>query len=88
MKIVGSKDATTPPQPMKKVCIAKPAICCELASLSPTKARNGSIDTLIDTSISHNTITAIHSTLELGIRNSAIAAKIAPTKKNGRRRPQ
>jgi hypothetical protein len=86
--MVGSREATTPPQPMKNVCIAKPAICCELDSLSPTKARNGSMDTLIDTSISHSTITAAHSTAELGIRNSAMAARMAPTKKKGRRRPQ
>ena len=86
--IVGSSEAITAPQPMKKVCIAKPAVCWLVSSLSPTKARNGSIETLIAASIIHSTATAIHSAEELGIRNSAIEARMAPMKKNGRRRPQ
>jgi hypothetical protein len=56
--------------------------------LSPTKARKGSIDTLIAASIIHSTATAIQTAAEFGIRNSASAARIAPRKKKGRRRPQ
>ena len=55
--------------------------------MSPTKARNGSIETLMAASIIHSTATAIHSAEEFGIRNSAIAASTAPMKKKGRRRP-
>jgi hypothetical protein len=88
VKMVGSSDAITAPQPMKKVCIAKPAVCCDGPSLSPTKARNGSIDTLMAPSSSHRTATAIHSAVEFGIRNRAMDASKAPMKKNGRRRPQ
>ena len=85
---VGSSEAITAPQPIKNVCIANPAVCWLASSLSPTKARNGSIDTLMAASIIHSTATAIHSADELGIRNRAIEANTAPAKKNGRRRPQ
>ena len=77
----------TDPQPMKKVCIAKPDVCCDESSLSPTKARNGSIDTLIDASMIHSAKTAIQTAVELGIMNMASVASMAPAKKNGRRRP-
>jgi hypothetical protein len=87
-KMVGSSEAITAPQPMKKVCIAKPAVCCETSSLSPTKARNGSIDTLIAASIIHSTATAIHRRRNSASGTGRIAASSAPRKKNGRRRPQ
>src|SRR3954463_15472575 len=84
---LGSSDAITEPQPMKKVCIAKPEVCWDASSLSPTKARNGSIDTLIDASMIHSAITAIQTAVEFGIRNMAMVASAAPAKKKGRRRP-
>ncbi|MNV49591.1 hypothetical protein D3C71_1415510 [compost metagenome] len=57
-------------------------------SWSPTKARNGSIDTLIDASSTHSVPAAIHSVGELGITSSASVVSTAPIMKNGRRRPQ
>ena len=86
-KNIGSSEAITEPQPIKKVCIAKPEVCCAGSSLSPTKARNGSIDTLIDASMIHSANTAIQMLVELGMANMARVARMAPIKKNGRRRP-
>ena len=46
----GSMPAMTAPRPMKKLCIAKPMPRCSSGSLSATKARNGSIEMLIEAS--------------------------------------
>ncbi|KAG1168009.1 hypothetical protein G6F35_017553 [Rhizopus arrhizus] len=52
------------------------------------RARNGSIDTLIEASSTHNVPAAIHSVGEFGITSSASVVSTAPIMKNGRRRPQ
>jgi hypothetical protein len=44
------------------------------------KARNGSIETLMEASIIHNIPAANHRVGELGIINNAAEAKIAPAK--------
>src|SRR6185312_4943228 len=68
---------------MKKVCMANPAVLCEDGNLSPTKARKGSIEMLMDASNTHNKTAAIQSMVDCGIRNSAIDASTAPMKKKG-----
>src|SRR6476661_3436141 len=68
--------------------MAKPVVRCEEGSLSPTKARNGSIDILIDASNTQSSMAAIHNAYEFGIKNKAKDARIAPAKKNGRLLPQ
>ena len=73
--------------PMKKVCIAKPLVRCFSGRLSPTKARNGSMDTLMLASMIQSMPAATQSTGEFGITNRASEASIAPTRKYGRRRP-
>ena len=84
----GSRLATTAPTPMKKLCIAIAARCAARGgSWSPTKARNGSIEMLIDASSIHSMPAAIHSAGEFGITNSASVVSTAPTRKYGRRRP-
>ncbi len=86
-KIHGSIPATTAPTPMKKLCIAKPVPCCGSGNLSATKARKGSIETLMLASRIHSRPAAIQSVLQFGISTSANELKIAPTRKYGRRRP-
>ena len=71
----------TAPNPIKKVYAAKPAVRCESGSLSPTKARNGSMDILMDASNTHNNVAAIHNTPDCGIKNNAMAENTAPIKK-------
>jgi hypothetical protein len=66
---------------MKKLCIANPVIRCEAGRLSPTKARNGSIETLIDASMIQSMPAATQSAGECGMTTSATEARIAPTKK-------
>jgi hypothetical protein len=56
--------------------------------MSPTKARNGSIETLSEASSIHNSIAAASSPGAFGIANSEHAASTAPAKKYGRRRPK
>jgi hypothetical protein len=67
--------------PMKSDCITKPAVRCVTSSLSATKARNGSIETLIDASSTQSSPAAIQSVPEVGMKNRAIEARIAPTRK-------
>ena len=83
----GSRLATTDPTPMKKLCMAKPVGRWRAGNWSPTKARNGSIEMLIDASRIHSVPAAIHSAGELGITKSASVVTIAPARKYGRRRP-
>ena len=73
--------ATTEPTPMKKLCIAKPFGRCAGGSWSPTKARNGSIATLIEASRIHSMPAAIHSAGTLGKANRASEASTAPATK-------
>ena len=83
----GNPEATTPPMPMKNVCIAKPDVRCRSGNMSPTNARNGSMETLMLASMIQSIPAAIQSTGEFGITNRASDARIAPTRKYGRRRP-
>ena len=77
----GRIDATTAPVPMKKLCIANPVIRCDAGRLSPTKARNGSIEMLMEASMIQSMPAAIQSAGECGMTRSASEARIAPTKK-------
>ena len=47
----------------------------------PTKALKGSIEIFIEASMIHKTTAAIQSTDELGIKNKAMEARIAPVKR-------
>jgi len=58
--IQGSADATMAPMPIKKLCIAKPRVRWFFGRLSPTNARNGSIEMLILASMIHSMPAAIH----------------------------
>jgi hypothetical protein len=77
----GSALARLAPIPMKNDCMTKPAVLCVVSSLSATKARNGSIEMLMDASRIQRSEAAIHSVLEVGIKKSAIDEKIAPIRK-------
>ncbi|MCW0417513.1 hypothetical protein NB689_003267 [Xanthomonas sacchari] len=55
---------------------------------SPTKARNGSIEMLIEASSTHSVPAATHSAGEFGITSRANVVNSAPTMKYGRRRPK
>jgi ABC-type sugar transport system substrate-binding protein len=92
---------TTAPMPIKKVWIEKPVVCCSSGSISPTKARKGSIVTLMEASMIINIPAPINTGDKIavsvpgdknnpafGINIKAIVVKIAPTRKNGRRRPK
>src|SRR5690606_25000826 len=61
---------------------------CASGNLSPTKALNGSMEMFMDASSTQSKTAAIHSAWELGIRNNATEASIAPIKKKGLRLPQ
>src|SRR5215470_13261632 len=78
--IQGSADAKTAPTPMKKLCRAKPAVRCSSASASPTNARNGSMVTLIDASMTQSIRAATQSAGELGIISKDAVVRIAPKK--------
>ena len=88
VRMVGNMDATTAPTPIKNDCVAKPVVCCSAGSMSPTKARKGSMLILMLASIIQSIPPAIQSAGELGIMSMASDAMMAPTRKNGRRRPQ
>ena len=78
LSIHGSAEANTAPTPMKKLCIAKPSVRCSSGSRSPTKARNGSMVTLIEASMTHSMIAATQSTGDCGMMISAAVVRIAP----------
>ena len=99
--ILGNKEPTTAPIPIKKVWIENPVVCCSSGSISPTKARKGSIVTLMEASMIINIPAPINTGDKIavsvpgdknnpafGINIKAIVVKIAPTRKNGRRRPK
>ena len=81
-------EATTAPVPMRKLCIAKPVVRCSEGRLSPTKARNGSIEMLMEASMIQSIPAATQSAGEFGIASSASDARMAPPRKYGRRRPR
>ena len=87
--MVGSSEATTAPTPMKNDCVAKPVVYCSPGSLSPTNARKR-LHTDVDAGIHYpqHSAPAIQSAGELGMMMRAAEASSAPTRKNGRRRPQ
>jgi hypothetical protein len=74
-------DETTAPMPMKKLCIANPEVRCSSGSISPTKARKGSMETLIDASSIQSMMAAIQSAVTLGKIKRAREARIAPAMK-------
>ena len=79
--IHGSAEATIAPIPMKKLCIAKPSVRWCFGRLSPTKARKGSIEMLMEASMIHSMPAATHSVGEFGITSSASEARMAPPRK-------
>ncbi len=81
VKSQGSMEATTAPVPMKKLCMANPVTRCAAGRLSPTKARNGSIEMLMDASMIQSIPAATHRAGEFGMMISASDASRAPTKK-------
>ena len=81
-------EATTAPVPMKKLCMARPVVRCSEGRLSPTKARKGSIEMLMEASMIQSMPAATQRVGELGIRTRAMEARTAPTRKYGRRRPR
>ena len=74
-------EAATAPVPMRKLCIAKPVVRCSEGRLSPTNARNGSMEMLMEASMIQSMPAATHSAGELGITSSAAEARIAPVRK-------
>ena len=87
VRTAGARLAATAPAPMNIVWKAKPAVCWLSSTVSPTKARNGSIAMLSDASRIHSMAAANHSAGELGMAMSAMLARMAPARKKGRRRP-
>src|SRR5258708_19583217 len=83
----GRDGESNAPRPMNKLCIEKPSWRWVGGRRSPTKARNGSMLILTEASSTHSKPAAIQSEEELGMATSALLARIAPTKKYGRRRP-
>ena len=61
--------------------MAKPFVRWLLGSMSPTNARKGSIEILMDASMIQSIPAANHQKGELGMISSAIEASMAPTKK-------
>src|ERR1041385_258176 len=86
--IHGSAEAITAPDPMKKLCIAKPRVRSDAGSRSATNARNGSMEILIEASRIQSSPAAIQRPLDIGIAMSAQELRMAPTRKKGRRRPR
>ena len=84
----GSIDARTAPVPMRKLCIAKPVVRCSEGRLSPTKARNGSIEMLMDASMIHSIPAATQSVGELGISQQRERREDGPGQEIGPPPPQ
>ncbi|OPZ53005.1 MAG: hypothetical protein BWY89_01816 [Bacteroidetes bacterium ADurb.BinA012] len=66
---------------MKKLCIANPVVRCSDESMSPTNARNGSMEILMEASRIHSITVAKIQVGELVIMASAREAKMAPVRK-------
>jgi hypothetical protein len=81
-------DATTAPVPMKKLCMANPMVRCSEGRLSPTKARKGSMEMLMEASMIHSMPAATHRVGEFGMAIRAREARTAPPRKYGRLRPR
>ncbi|MNY83021.1 hypothetical protein D3C86_2254950 [compost metagenome] len=58
--------------------MAKPVVRCASGRLSATKARNGSMATLIEAESTHSIRLAVSTLPALGIRNSDTAVRIEP----------
>ena len=80
--------ATHVPTPMISVCSTKPYERCSSGSLSATSARNGSMLMLMLASSTHSRPAAIHNVGECGMNTRAMELRMAPIRKNGRRRPR
>ena len=76
-------EPTTELAPMKKVWTANPVVRCSSGSMSPTKARIGSIVTLMEASMIHSIPAANHRPGELGITRSASEARMRAGQKVG-----
>ncbi len=63
-------DATTEPRPMKMLCIAKPVVRWPSGSRSVTKARKGSMETLLEASSSQRKAAAAQMDGAFGISKS------------------
>ena len=77
----GSAEATTAPNPMKRLCIPKPSVRWSSGSRSATKARKGSMLTLMEASRIQSRPAAIQSAEALGMSSSALELSSAPTRK-------
>jgi len=77
----GRAPAIEAPSPMKRLCMAKPRVCCSCGSRSATKARKGSMLTLMEASRIQSRPAAIQRTEELGIRTRASELRMAPVRK-------
>ena len=72
---------------MNMLCMAKPEVRWPSGRMSATKARKGSMLTLMEASRIQSMPAAIHSAELLGMKRSMSEARIAPARKYGRRRP-
>ena len=63
------------------LCMAKPVVRCLEGSMSPTKARKGSMEMLMEASMIQSIPAATHNVGELGMRTSATEARTAPPRK-------
>ncbi len=61
--------------------MAKPRVHCSSGSMSATKARNGSMLTLMEASSIQSRPAAIQSAVALGIRRRASELRMAPVRK-------
>jgi len=71
----------TAPNPINRLCMAKPRVRCCSGSRSATKARKGSMLMLIEASRTHSKPAAIHSAEQCGMRMSAAELSRAPVRK-------
>ena len=81
LRASGNALAKLAPTPMKNDCITKPAVRWLTSSLSATKARNGSMEMLIDASRIQSSVAAIQRLLDVGMKKSATEASTAPVRK-------
>ena len=77
----GMAEATTAPSPMNTLWMAKPRVRCPSGNRSATKARNGSMETLMEASSTQRAEAAIHSAELEGMSRSISELRMAPTRK-------